>query len=291
MTSTDRNRSQYYLALRDCLLIQHNDSNVPNSTAFHFHDDYEIYLLLHGDAEFYVEQGAYTLHPGHLLVFNDCELHRVDYFNNGPWNRVAIHFDHRLVQDLSTPSTDLLGCFRQRKSGGSGMILLESPQISQMLTFVRRLEEASQPGAYGGDVLTVALLAELLVFVNGLFSSQAPTAPALRSGLIPDVMAYVSSHLSPDLTVQALTRQFSVDRYYLCHLFRSQTGGTLYQYILMKKIAVAKRYLLEGRSVMETCERAGFNDYNNFIRALRKLAGVSPGRYAARGRDVGTGGL
>ena len=81
-------------------------------------------------------------------------------------------------------------------------------------------------------------------------------------------MDYIDANLSPELSLQSIAACFSIDRYYLSHLFRQQTGSTLYQYILIKKIAAAKQYLLDGKTVTETCYLSGFNDYNNFIRDL-----------------------
>ncbi|MCX7657471.1 MAG: helix-turn-helix domain-containing protein, partial [Oscillospiraceae bacterium] len=35
----------------------------------------------------------------------------------------------------------------------------------------------------------------------------------------------------------------------------------------------------DGYSVAETCEKSGFNDYTNFVKAFTKAVGISPKKY------------
>jgi AraC-like DNA-binding protein len=47
----------------------------------------------------------------------------------------------------------------------------------------------------------------------------------------------------------------------------------------LKRIALAKQYLIEGYNVSESCELSGFNDYSNFIRTFKNITGYSPTNY------------
>ena len=156
--------------------------------------------------------------------------------------------------------------------------------METLLCMNEKLRQASQSEKYGADVLMTACLAELLVYVNSLYRDFKQEQPAAADKTIGAVMDYIDANLSPELSLQSIAACFSIDRYYLSHLFRQQTGSTLYQYILIKKIAAAKQYLLDGKTVTETCYLSGFNDYNNFIRTFKKMTGVSPGHYSREQR-------
>ncbi len=272
-------REKYYLAIKDSILIQHRRTTDADDAQFHFHDNYEIYLFLTGDVNFYVEQSLLHLKRGHLLVCNDCEIHRVQHFGKIPYERLVVHFDHRLVEGMSTSFTNLLACFQNHRPGFQNAVLIQEDQISTMMDMVHRLDDVSHSSGFGSDVLTVSYLSELLVYVNFLYRSYSEEPAAAVSGIIADIMEYIDSHLSAELSLYKISERFSIDRYYLSHLFKRQTGSTLYHYILIKKTAAAKRFLLGGCSVTEACARSGFNDYNNFIRTFKKITGVSPGKY------------
>lgn len=55
---------------------------------------------------------------------------------------------------------------------------------------------------------------------------------------------------------------------------------TINKYITAKRITLSKSLLSEGCSVSETCEKCGFNDYSNFLKAFTKAVGISPKKYA-----------
>ena len=72
----------------------------------------------------------------------------------------------------------------------------------------------------------------------------------------------------------------------MSHLFKRETGSTIFQYILVKRIAMAREFLSMGTSVAETCVQSGFGDYANFIRTFKKITGYSPGHFKKMSRDA-----
>ena len=55
-----------------------------------------------------------------------------------------------------------------------------------------------------------------------------------------EILRYILSHLEEDLTVETLSRQFFISRYYLMHRFKAVTGYTVHQYITQKRLLRAK---------------------------------------------------
>ncbi|OWA35285.1 hypothetical protein B9G55_11530 [Saccharibacillus sp. O16] len=284
------NREQHGLALQDSLFIEYARSEGPAQAAFHFHDDYEIYLFLGGDVEFYVEHSMHRLRRGHLILCNDKELHRIRHLGQIPYERIAIRFDHRVIGGLSTPFTNLLGCFQNRPLGVGNVVQIDEERMAYVQEMSLRLSEVLQSDRYGSDVLAAAYLSELLVWINQRFREKEkdpcfqPAPIPLTYGRIADIMAYIEERLSEELSLGQIADHFGVDPSHLSYLFKQQTGSTLYQYILIKRIAVAKRHLSQGVTVTEACGLSGFRDYSNFIRTFKKLTGVSPGKYNAKWR-------
>lgn len=273
------NQSSYDSNLCSSIVVQHHTSHQAHDAAFHFHADYEIFLFLGGDVDFYTENAVCHLKRGHMIVCNDRELHRACHYGALPYERMAIHFDHHLIEGLSTTRTNLLGCFHVPKSEANLAVLLNEEQIKTVLFLGRKLQDLSASDEFGSDVLTLSYLSELLVFVNARFRQMQPSSALAYHGLVAEVIAYIDGHLTSELSLESISHAFSIDKYYLSHLFQNQTGSSLYHYILIKKVALAKLFLSQGRSVTETCEQSGFYDYNNFIRTFKKITGTSPGKY------------
>lgn len=66
---------------------------------------------------------------------------------------------------------------------------------------------------------------------------------------------------------------------YLSRIFKQHTGLSLHLYILDQRDEQAKRCLLPGKSVGDTCSQSGFCDCSNFIRTFKNKVGVSPGSF------------
>lgn len=94
-----------------------------------------------------------------------------------------------------------------------------------------------------------------------------------------DVMRYINDHLNEDIGIELLSHQFYMNRSYLSRKFKDEAGCSIREYIILKRVALAKTLLQQGKSVSETCEACGFHDYTNFIRTFKKYAGVSPGQF------------
>lgn len=100
----------------------------------------------------------------------------------------------------------------------------------------------------------------------------------VESGVISVVRAMVDRNPEVDYSVSDLARAAGITPNYFSALFRLHTGSTFIAYLQERRIALAKRLLLEpGRpSVAEVGMRAGFSDANYFIRCFRKQAGQPP---------------
>ena len=75
---------------------------------FHFHESYEIYLLLEGEIAYYVEQSRCPMKPGDLILFTDQEIHKAVNLKDTPYTRMVIHVDPLYVWKFCTPQPNLL---------------------------------------------------------------------------------------------------------------------------------------------------------------------------------------
>jgi AraC-like DNA-binding protein len=63
------------------------------------------------------------------------------------------------------------------------------------------------------------------------------------------------------------------------HLFKKETGFTLYSYIQKKRAIRASDLLKNGLPAGEVCSLCGFGDYSTFVRTFKKEFNVPPKQY------------
>lgn len=71
-----------------------------------------------------------------------------------------------------------------------------------------------------------------------------------------------------------------MNRYALMHKFKQETGSTIYDYVIKKRLAMAKILIRKGMPISQIYQECGFNDYSSFERAFKKNIGISPREYS-----------
>lgn len=254
-------------------------SMTAGNSEFHMHNRYEIYFLIDGHLQYFVENVCYPLEPGSLILFSTNEIHKAVNSSGQPFTRLVIHLHPDFVRQYCTPTTNLLACFH-RKPGVSNLVPLSGAQQKKLLSMARETRQAMQrPGEYGSDLLAAASILQILIFINQAWQKAAPAPAAPIPRHTQAVMDYIDAHLSSPMTLDSIARALSMDKYYLSHTFKLQTQSTIFQYILVRRVALAKSLLAQGYTVAETCHLSGFNDYSNFIRTFKKVTGATPGKF------------
>ncbi|MBM7565503.1 AraC family transcriptional regulator [Paenibacillus sacheonensis] len=273
--------SDYMARLDDHVKFLHATRQPPFSIHFHLHQGCEIYFLIRGDVNYFVDKAVYPLQHGDLVITNEHEIHKPALTTDAVYERVTIEFDPALIALFQTADMNLLQCFYDRPIGEHNIIKLsEHDQTALSALFAKYADLQKQPFPEA-PLLKLGCLLEILVLVQRCFhkNKEKESRLDLPPQLSP-ILAYLDQHLAEDLSLERLEGLFFISRFHLSRLFKKHTGSTIHEYILYKRIALAKTLLREGRSVTEASMDAGFNDYSGFLRVFKKKVGLLPRQYA-----------
>lgn len=250
---------------------------------YHRHDGCEIFLLLNGTVNYYIEQHCYPLSRGSLILINPEEYHRSELADHTVYERITLNVKSSFFQSLPSSRTDLSACFFDRPCCERNLIQLSNQDLQEFLVLSRQLQSVLEDHCFGCDLLALSLLLQLLVKVNQLYlassEQETPAPPDLMPVLIRDVMAYIEEHLTEPISLAELSGQFFHNGTYISRRFKSVTGLTISQYILYKRIGLAQKYLRNGVSLTDSCWMSGFSNYSNFCRSFTRQVGSSPKEY------------
>ncbi|MEF3308161.1 glycoside hydrolase family 31 protein [Paenibacillus sp. GYB004] len=96
-------------------------------------------------------------------------------------------------------------------------------------------------------------------------------------GIVRQATDIIMSEIDQELSLQAVADRLHLSSSYLSRKFKHVIGLAFSDYVLEKKMKLAKELLLAGSTVAATAERTGFKDTSYFIRVFRKYWGVTPG--------------
>lgn len=125
-----------------------------------------------------------------------------------------------------------------------------------------------------------------LFYMISLYSQKHKVWRPDESSLREKMLKFIQSHANQTLSAQDYESEFGLSYHQLSILFKRQTGITIKQYHQHLRMQNAAYMLSEGRSLQETAQRCGYDDYYFFIKSFKKAFGVPPGKYQ---KDTGTG--
>ncbi|MFD2117213.1 helix-turn-helix domain-containing protein [Paenibacillus yanchengensis] len=110
---------------------------------------------------------------------------------------------------------------------------------------------------------------------------QSLKANKVNNQLILDAQTYITSNYADaNLSLTQLSEQFHLSSRYLSRLFKEELGEKFIDYVMKIRIEHAQRLLNETNlSVQEIAQQVGYTHSISFIRAFKKIVGLTPGEY------------
>lgn len=91
---------------------------------------------------------------------------------------------------------------------------------------------------------------------------------------------YIFENLHKKITVSELAEHTGLNASYLSRLFKTETGVSVSEYVITKKIAAAKSMLkYTDQPITEIAETLAFASQSHFTKTFRELEGITPKKY------------
>nr|WP_245823793.1 AraC family transcriptional regulator [Photobacterium proteolyticum] len=91
---------------------------------------------------------------------------------------------------------------------------------------------------------------------------------------------YILQHLTRKISVTQLAGLVFLGESQFHYLFKEQTGVTPHQYVLKKRLEMAKQLIEESHlSLAQVAQSSGFASQSSFTQAFSRLYGMPPARY------------
>ncbi len=99
---------------------------------------------------------------------------------------------------------------------------------------------------------------------------------------------YVESHLSGELSLEAIADVVGVSRFHLSRAFSTTLGSSLASYVRGRRLSEAARQLAAGApDILAVALDSGYGSHEAFTRAFRQQFGVTPEQIRQRGHTEG----
>ena len=255
--------------------IFHYKEPRPADVEVHHHDFYEVYHLLEGRVDYWVEGRILSMEPGDLLLINPMELHRpIISHDQQRYERIVLWINREYLQNMSP---ELCACF-----DGTDRVHLIRQGASQVAVRLRDLVREYYSAESCSDFAAQGIFLQFMAQLNRLCSHSNEVQGRALSEQVQRALRYITDHIAQPLSLEEIAAACFVSKYHLSHAFTREVGVSVYRYILLRRLVLAREMLAAGESAGSVCRACGFSDYSAFYRAFRSEYGISPKAYSLK---------
>ncbi|MGI6112269.1 MAG: AraC family transcriptional regulator [Bilifractor sp.] len=226
-----------------------------------------IIYTLSGEGELHLYDQDYRLTPHTAAWINCMEHHRYACAPHQAWEFLWLHFHG--------PSA--LGYYQEFMK--SDFRILDNLDHSMMEQTMRKILSFTQTRTLQAEISVSGLIMQLMTEML-LANSRHDMGFGMMPDFIRKALKIIETRYVEDLSLDDLSAELGVNKYYFAHEFRTYTGTPPREYIITERINHAKEMLkFTDMSVDEIAGRCGFHQTSHFINLFKKHERETPLKY------------
>ncbi len=260
--------------------IRYLEHGIPNSLVrWHYHEEYELHLILETSGKVFVGDYIGQFSPGHLVLTGPRVPHNWVSMDPPPegvkLRDMALHFSHAPLELLGTAIPELRVIF---------------PLLNRSLhgiEFFGMSDRALQHFSRIRNTNGLPRFIEFLAFLGELAQSsdyQLLSTVQLQSfdddttlARISSAINFILQHYSSQFSMGELSQELGMSESKFSRFFRSATGNSFTDFVNRLRINKACQLLMEtDHYITNVCYDVGFNNVANFNRRFLELKGMTP---------------
>ena len=232
---------------------------------------YLFFMVTSGSGKLMYDGADYKLVPG-TCVFINC--HKPYAHTTDPDHLWKLSWCHFYGPTLASVYDKY--CER----GGRPVFVTPEATGDKMRDALNDLMLISRSADYLRDMKINEKLSSLLTLIMAESWHPESRAKTQKRVSVIEVKKFLDSHYSDRITLDDLSKQFYIDKFYLTKAFKNQFGLPVSSYIQNVRVTKAKQLLrFTDKTVEEIGAETGMDNPAYFSRVFKNIEGVSPRKY------------
>ena len=251
----------------------------------HYENVYQILFMLSGKIRYQVEGKEYIVSKGGMIVLNTLEDHTLEVLEY-PYERYLIQIRPDFFQqEVRYP--EVFAVFINRPADFSHLLSVTEPVWNYLYDVIGEMEREFQTKKKYWELYIGANLRRMFITI---FRECADLMSTMKIGtgvtVAYNVMNYLNHHFAENITVDDVAAALFLNKDYIAHVFKEETGHSLMQYVISLRINQAKLLLSEtNRSITDIAVACGYADFTYFSKQFKQHANMSPSRFRKESRE------
>lgn len=255
------------LSLRREHFMYSYDKFAPANLTFQMHQYYEVLLFKSGNANYIIDGTKYEARAGDLFITSPHELHSIVFSGDDMYERHFVQFDTEI---LSVLSQSLPQSFAEAAAKHK-IAACDVKKYKIDALFDDICETVSKrPKEF--EVLAQSYIFQMIVTICDcmMVSFEQPAASTTKAQRIKQ---YINKNFTRSISLDEIAENVFFNKYYMCHIFKEDTGMTIKEYIELLRFMYARRLHFQGKKMSDIASLCGYSDYSLFYKNFTKYSG------------------
>ena len=247
------------------------------------HDFWEMVYVDSGNMKITANGKEFSLKQGDVIFHKPNEFHTLKTDNETAANVFVISF---------VCSSESMSFFKGKTMTVPSKLkkyiytILEESSLTfkSMATEDIKLELKENPPIGGQQMIKTFLEQFLIMLIRSETDNQNtrifPSKEIMENHIVSQVMQIIEENTYGKITIEQICSKLNYSRAYLSKIFKTTTGYTILEYILMNKIREAKKLIREERyNFTQISDLLNFDNPHYFSTVFKKIANMTPTSY------------
>jgi AraC-like DNA-binding protein/mannose-6-phosphate isomerase-like protein (cupin superfamily) len=250
------------------------------------HEYCELMYIHSGSGEFQIQDRAFEIRSGDLVVVGPSLYHRVYLSAGARMNIAVLFFQPELLNDPSTAeSATYLIPFFQQSSDFPFVVPAASGVPQQVFALMERMRTGMPAESPRARLTIKTYVKMILVSLLNHYAELLDTRQALNERerdvkRLEAVFSFLEDNFGRHVGVSEASRICAMSSSHFMYFFKRVTGQSFIAYANHFRIAKAQEMLrTTEKSISDISQETGFCDQSHFGSTFRRMVGVTPRAY------------
>ena len=240
----------------------------------HYHDSHQIIYIVKGRVQIRINDAEETAGAGDIVIFSRYENHSLSVLSE-EYERYVL----RIGAGVSSMKSDVYTLLFNRPTGFSNVFPTGSLREELLPVFERITAELKEPDPFS-ERMAELLVEQLIITLRRACPDRFGEAEDDEADIVYSLQRRFDGDPKAQYTLEQLAKDYHISPSSLSHKFKRITGFSVFEYLYMSRMALAKYYLARtDMSIGEIVEECGFCDNSNFSRSFKERTGMTPSAF------------
>jgi AraC-like DNA-binding protein len=267
-------------------------SRKPSPQTHYYNKGVELIYVHQGSGHVIFDSEMHLLAPGAFVCYQPFQMRRlhIDSSEHTPFVKSTILFDPSFLSAYLKPFPELDLFFNHLWKNTLQTPLLHVPHESRSAieNFFQLYKHRAPHLDMSGEEKSILCIVHVLDLLHSYWDKKKIAKGKPRKpGYCEKIIQWIEDRYLSDFNLDDLAQELHLSKHYTSHLFKKETGSSIQDYVISRRIRQACSLLTTtGVSVEKIAERLEMPGSSYFCRFFKKKVGMSPAQYRKQHNTV-----